>query len=161
MAVFKDTNHMYDVLGNLWSILFNEDEEENFVTFLTGAGLNPDEVKKYQNIRSELRKKFNNSGITVKFTLSDPEGTIWVIHGDNNPRVVLGNNYDGKPDVEMILSGDNAHKYWLKQLSIPVALATKKIKTKGSVTKVLGLVPLFNPVFDLYPKYCKEKGIPV
>ncbi len=160
MSVFRDTNHMYDVLGALWSVLFNEEENENFVNFLNGAGLNQDEVKKYQDIRREAVKKFNNSGITIKFTLSEPEGAIWVIHGEDKPKVVLG-NYDGKPDVEMILSSDNAHKFWLKQLSIPVALATRKIKTKGSVTKVLGLIPLVNPIFDLYPKYCKSKGIQI
>lgn len=160
MPVFKDTNHMYDVLGALWKILFNEEENENFVKFLAGAGLSPEEVKRFQDIRSEAAKKFNNSGITIKFTLSEPEGTIWVIHGEDKPRVVLG-NYDGKPDVEMILSSDNAHKFWLKQLSIPVALATRKIRTKGSVTKVLGLIPLVNPIFELYPKYCQAKGIQV
>ncbi len=160
MPVFKDTNHMYDVLGALWKILFNEEENEKFVSFLTAAGLGPEDVKKFQDVRSTAAKKFYDSGITIKFTLSEPEGTIWVIHGNENPRAVLG-NYDGKPDVEMILSSDNAHKFWLKQLSIPVALATRKIRTKGSVTKVLGLIPLVNPIFELYPKYCKIKGIEV
>ena len=160
MTVFKDTNHMYDVLGALWQILFNEEENPKFVRFLTSVGLGDEEVRKFQDIRSEAAKKFNNAGITIKFTLSEPEGTIWVIHGDDRPRVVLG-AYDGKPDVEMILSSDNAHKFWLKQLSIPVPLATRKIKTKGSVTKVLGLIPLVNPIFELYPKYCASKGIAV
>jgi len=160
MTVFKDTNHMYDVLGALWKVLFNEEEKEAFVKFLEGAGLSSEEVKKYEEIRSEAVKKFNDANITIKFSLSEPEGTIWVIHGEDKPRVVLG-DYNGKADVEMILSSDNAHKFWLKQLSIPVALATRKIKTKGSVTKVLGLIPLVNPIFDLYPKYCKSKGIQI
>ena len=160
MPVFKDTNHMYDVLGGLWQVLFNEEETEKFTGFLNNAGLPPDQVKKLQDVRREAAKKFNNSGITIKFTLSEPEGSIWVIHGEDKPRVVLG-DYNGKPDVEMILSCDNAHKFWLKQLSVPVALATRKIKTKGAVTKVLGLLPLVSPIFELYPKYCKEKGMPV
>lgn len=160
MGVFKDTNHMYDVLGALWKVLFNEQENETFVKFLENAGLSSEEVKKYQNLRNDAIKKFNDANITIKFTLSEPEGTIWVIHGEDKPMVVLG-DYAGKPDVEMILSSDNAHKFWLKQLSIPVALATRKIKTKGSVTKVLGLIPLVNPIFDLYPKYCQQKGIQV
>ncbi len=160
MSVFKDTNHMYDVLGALWQVLFNEEENPKFVKFLTDAGLGADDVKRFQDIRSEAAKKFNNANLTIKFTLSEPDGTIWVIHGSEKPRVVLG-AYDGKPDVEMILSSDNAHKFWLKQLSIPVALATRKIKTKGSVTKVLGLIPLVNPIFELYPKYCATKGIQV
>ncbi len=160
MPVFKDTNHMYDVLGALWQVLFNEEENLKFVQFLNDAGLGADDIRKYQDIRRDAAVKFNNANITIKFTLSDPAGTIWVIHGSDKPRVVLG-QYDGKPDVEMILSCDNAHKFWLKQLSIPVALATRKIKTKGSVTKVLGLIPLVNPIFELYPKYCATKGIQV
>lgn len=160
MPVFKDTNHMYDVLGALWQILFNEEEAAKFTEFLNRAGLQQPEIEKLQKVRDEGAKKFNNSGITIKFTLSEPEGTIWVIHGEGKPRVVLG-AYDGKPDVEMILSCDSAHKFWLKQLSVPVALATRKIKTKGSVTKVLGMIPLVQPIFELYPKYCQEKGITV
>ncbi len=160
MPVFKDTNHMYDVLGGLWKTLFNEEETERYTEFLTKSGFQSEEIKKLQEVRIDAAKKFNDSGITIRFTLSDPEGTIWVIHGDDKPRVILG-TYDGKPDVEMILSSDNAHKFWLKQLSVPVAIATRKIKTKGSVTKVLGMIPLVNPIFELYPRYCKEKGMPV
>jgi len=160
MTVFKDTNHMYDVLGVLWKMLFNEEEAENFSDFLKNAGLNQDEINKFQQVRTEGISKFYKADITIKFTLSDPDGTIWVIHGKDKPEVVLG-SYDAKPDVEMILSGDNAHKFWLNKLSIPVAMATRKIKTKGAVTKVLGLLPLVKPVFELYPMFCKVKNIPV
>ncbi len=160
MTVFKDTDHMYDVLGGLWKLLFNQDENDRFVEFLNGAGLGPEDVKKYRDVKDHAIKKFYDSGLTVKFSLTEPDGVIWVLHGEDRPKVVLG-NYDAKPDVEMILSGDNAHKFWCKSLSIPIALATRKIRTKGPVTKVLGLLPLVNPIFDLYPKYCKVKGIPV
>ena len=61
----------------------------------------------------------------------------------------------------MELSGDTVHKYWLKQISLPVALATQKIKSKGSIPKVLKLLPYLKPVFEAYPSYCKKYNLPI
>ncbi|MCL6451588.1 MAG: NYN domain-containing protein, partial [Acetobacteraceae bacterium] len=36
-------------------------------------------------------------------------------------------------DVEMSLDADTAHKFWLKQVSLPVALAKRMITSKGSM----------------------------
>jgi hypothetical protein len=56
---------------------------------------------------------------------------------------------------------DTAHKLWLGQLLVPVALATGKVRIKGSVSKVLEFVPLLQPAFDQYPAIAETEGLPV
>ena len=56
--------------------------------------------------------------------------------------------------------GDTTHKFWLKQISLPVALATRKIKSKGPIPKVLKILPFLKPVYQNYPEYCEKYGLP-
>ncbi|MGB9802757.1 MAG: hypothetical protein ACPLRU_08600 [Desulfofundulus sp.] len=128
MAVFKDTAQMYEVLGGLWKQLIEHPENG---------------------------QKFKESGLTVKYNLSDPEGTLWV-----TPDGVFTGNQDLKADVEMTLSGDTAHKFWLKELTLPAALARRLIVSKGPMSKVMKLLPLLKPLHDLYPTVCEKYNLP-
>jgi len=59
----------------------------------------------------------------------------------------------------MSLSGDSCHKFWLKQLTMPVALAKRQIKAKGPIPKVLKLLPMLKPAYEAYPEIAKSHGI--
>jgi hypothetical protein len=59
----------------------------------------------------------------------------------------------------MAMSGDTAHKYWMEQLNVTKALASRQIKAKGPVDKVLQILPLMELGQKLYPDYCKKFGI--
>lgn len=130
MAVFKNTEEMYKVLGDLW----------NYIIF---------EVK--------LGEKLKDFDITVKFIIKEPQGYIWIAWN----QVILGEEANKDATITMELSGDTVHQYWLKQISLPVALATQKIKSKGSIPKVLKLLPYLKPVFEAYPSYCKKYNLPI
>lgn len=127
MAVFKDTDQMYEILGGLWRQLIEQPESG---------------------------KKFMDTGLTVRYSLSDPDGTIWI-----TPDGVLTGDHKLKPDVEMTLSGDTAHKFWLKELSLPAAQARKLIVSKGSISKVMKLIPLLKPMHEMYPEICDKYGL--
>ena len=128
MNVFKDTEHMYTVLGGLWTKLLEHP--------VNG-------------------KKFKEAQLTIKFSLSEPNGILWV-----TPDGVFTGEQNFKPDVEMTLSGNTAHKFWLKEISLPVALAKKLIVSKGSISQVMKLIPLLNPLHDMYPEICEKYGLP-
>lgn len=128
MRVFKDTEQMYEVLGNLWQQLL--DDSEN------GA-------------------KFQAAQLKIKYVLSEPSGILWV-----TTEGVLTGEQDLKADVEMTLSGDTAHKFWLKEISLPSALAKKLITSKGSMAKVMKLLPLLKPLHEAYPAVCDKYGLP-
>ncbi|MDX1352169.1 MAG: hypothetical protein R3254_04095 [Thiomicrorhabdus sp.] len=53
MAVFKDTNHMYEVLGDLWNHVVNE---------------------------TEFGPKLKEFDVSYKFILTDPKGYLYVDH---------------------------------------------------------------------------------
>lgn len=59
------------------------------------------------------------------------------------------------------MSSDNAHALWAGQLLMPLALATGKIRVRGSVTKMLEFQPLLQPAFDRYPQIANEAGVTV
>jgi hypothetical protein len=133
MPIFESTDKMYDVLGDL----FNR--------------LAADPV---------VSQKYNNENITLQFIINDPDGEVWLIHNDDgNPVVKLGNQVL-KPEIQMWISGDDCHDFWLKKLNLPVGLAKKKVSAKGPMAKVLALLPLLTPAYEAYPGLAKEKGLP-
>jgi len=105
----------------------------------------------------DVAEKFNAAQITILFKINDPEGQIWL---DPNGGVVCGST-DLKPTNTMSQSGDSCHQFWLKQLTMPVALAKRKIKAKGPIPKVLKMLPLLKPAYEVYPGIAKKHGIPV
>ena len=61
----------------------------------------------------------------------------------------------------MTLSGDTCHKFWLQQISMPIALAKGLIKAKGPMPKVLKLLPLLKPAYAAYPDWARSHGLPI
>ncbi len=131
MAVFSDTEKMYEVLGELFELLLND----------PAAG-----------------KKFKESNLVIKFIINDPDGMLWV---DTNEMKVICGSAELKPTIEMTLSGDSCHRFWLQQLKLPVALAKGKIKAKGPMPKILKLLPLLKPAYEAYPGIAEKHNIPV
>lgn len=131
MAVFESTEKMYEVLGSLFEHLMND---------------------------PVVGPKYAESNITIKFIITDPEGTIWLTNEE--PGVICG-DADLKPTIEMTLSGDSCHKFWLKELKLPTALAKGHVKAKGPLPKVLKLLPLLKPAYDAYPAIAKKHNLPI
>ena len=134
MAIFESKEKMETVLGGLFTKLLGD---------------------------PVMGPKFLASGITIKFNISDPSGTLWVSPGDGTKGDVLWGDQDLKADVEMTLSGDTCHKFWLKHVSMPIALAKGLIKAKGPMPKVLKLLPLLKPAYEMYPEHAKSYGLPI
>jgi len=93
MSLFKDTNHMYEFLEDLWK----------HIVFDLGLG---EKMKEY--------------GVTYKYVLTEPDGYLFV----DSENVITGKEANKDAVITMELSGDTVVKFWTKQLSLPVALAT-------------------------------------
>jgi len=109
----------------------------------------------------EFGPKFVKSDITIKFNISDPNAELWVTPGDGTTGEVLWGSNGDKATVEMTLSGDTCHKFWLKQIAMPIALAKGLIKAKGPMPKILKLLPLLKPAYEAYPEWASSHGLPV
>lgn len=101
----------------------------------------------------EVHEKFQKAGITIKFDISSPKGEIWLADS------VICGPCDKKPTVQMFMDGDTCHAFWLKEISMPAALAKGKIRAKGPIPKILKLLPLVKNAYDIYPELAKSHGI--
>ena len=128
MAIFANTEKMYEVLGTLFNTLMNH---------------------------PSVGPKFVESNITIKVYNNDPSGFIWL----TPDKGVICGDADCKPTIEMTLSGDTCHQFWLQEVSMPVALAKGLIKAKGPLPKVLKLLPLLKPAYEAYPEISHKYGL--
>lgn len=131
MAYFTSEQDVYDTLGKLFVDMVDDDE---------------------------LFGKFRKSNTIVQYRFHDPDSQITVrMKEDEEPKVDLGTT-ELQPEVTMTMDADTAHRFWLGQVNVTVALARGQIKAKGPVAKVLRLVPLARPVFPRYEAQLKEQG---
>lgn len=116
-----------------------------------------EDLWKYIVFDSGLGEVMRNNGVSYKYIIHEPEGFLYV-DPDN---VITGKEANRDAVLTMELSGDTIHKFWLKQISLPVALATKKIKAKGPIPKVLKMLPALKPVYEAYPEFAKKHNLPL
>ncbi len=109
----------------------------------------------------EFGPKFAQAGITIRFNITDPTAVLWVTPGDGTHGKVFWDLTGEKATVEMTLSGDTCHKFWLKQISMPIALAKGLIKAKGPMPKILKLLPMLTPAYQAYPDWARANGLSV
>ncbi len=134
MPVFESKEKMHTVLGGLFEKLMDD---------------------------PIMGPRFVQTQIIIKFNISDPDGALWLTPGDGIKGAVLWGDIGEKATVEMTLSGDTCHKFWLKHISMPVALAKGLIKAKGPMPKVLKLLPLLKPAYEMYPEHAKAHGLSI
>lgn len=64
-----------------------------------------------------------------------------------------------KAAITIKMSCDTAHSLWMGDLLVPLAVATRRVRIKGSVSKVMEFVPILQPAFDRYPEIASTHGI--
>jgi putative sterol carrier protein len=130
MSTFKDAEEVYDCLGKMFEIAVHDPQ---FVEATKGGDL------------------------VVRLTMTDPASTILIDFPGQ--KVTCGAAADGAPfTVELSMSADNSHKFWLGKLNLTLAMATKKAKMTGSRSKALKLLPLTKPLFATYEQLLQEAG---
>jgi putative sterol carrier protein len=131
MPYFKDADEVYATIGKLFRDL--KDDEE-------------------------LAPKFRKANTVVQYRYREPESqiTVKLIEGEDG-QVDFGDTVL-EPEVVMTMEADTAHRFWLGQVNVTVALARGQMKAKGPVAKILKLVPLVKPVFPRYRRQLEEAG---
>ena len=108
-------------------------------------------------LEGEFGQKLKENEMTIKFEVHDPELTMFV----DDTACCFDDEAKAKDAVVLMkMSLDTAHKFWLKDLNVPKALALRHIKAKGPIGKVLSLLPLLKPGQAMYPDYCKKFNVP-
>ena len=131
MAYFRDAQEVYDTIGKLFVELAADDE---------------------------LGPKFRQANTIVQYDHRDPDSPITVQLKDDEPAEVVFGETKMEPEVVMSMDADTAHRFWLGQVNVTVALARGQIKASGPVAKILKLVPLTKPVYPRYKAQLEADG---
>jgi putative sterol carrier protein len=131
VAYFKDAQEVYDTIGRLFVEITSDDE---------------------------LGAKFRQANTIVRYQYSEPDSAITVRLQEGQPGEVDFGESAMEPEVTMTMDADTAHKFWLGEVNVTVALARGQIKAKGPVAKILKLVPLTKPVFPRYKAQLEAQG---
>jgi putative sterol carrier protein len=131
VAYFKDADELYAYIGRLFKELA-EDED--------------------------LSPRFERANTIVQYRYRDPDSqiTVKLLEGEDG-QVDCGDTAL-EPEVVMTMDADTAHRFWLGQVNVTVALARGQIKARGPVAKILKLVPLTKPIFPRYRRILEEGG---
>lgn len=135
MSVFKDREQLYELLGGL----FDE--------------LTKDKV---------IAEKFAASGLLIQFKYEDPDSEIWLDASKKDPDnlvVICGPAEGLTAEVEMSMKADVAHQFWLGNVNLMVALTRRQIIAKGPIPKIMKLLPVIKPAYDVYKGMLKDKGL--
>lgn len=108
----------------------------------------------------ELRPKFVAAATSFRANYTDPDCYVSLVTTVDPPVVKVGDEAEAEQvEVDMFMSSDEAHKFWLGELNIPMALARRKVRVEGPIGKLLKLLPALQPAFAMYRTFLKEKGM--
>jgi putative sterol carrier protein len=131
LAYFKDAQQVYDTIGRLFLELA-EDEE--------------------------LAARFRKAKTIVRYDYSEPDSVITVRLQEGEPVDVDFGETEMDPEVTMSMKADVAHRFWLGEVNVTMAIARGEIKPQGPVAKILKLVPLTKPLFPRYKAMLERQG---
>jgi hypothetical protein len=98
----------------------------------------------------ELEPVFQEADTCVRYELRHPDAVITTGSRGGEPvRVDFGES-DQEPEVTISMDADVAYSYLLGELDMTVALARGQMTAEGPVTKLLALVPIFEPLLPRY-----------
>ena len=127
---FRDADQLYEVLDAMLQRAIGQDEIAE--AFLAGNFVL---CFRYKEPEGQLTIDLRKAPITWEFGVSDL-----------------------KADLTMIQSADIAHQFWLGRLNVARAIATRKVVSRGPVSKALKLLPAVKPVFPIYGSVLKDLG---
>ncbi len=104
-----------------------------------------------------MRKKLLDSKMILKFSYAEPPLAITIDLTGDSP-VFTYDDAAKKAEVEMSMKADTAHRFWFGKVNLVVALARREMVAKGPIPKILKLLPIIKPAYNMYPKYLQEKG---
>ncbi|SEH12342.1 hypothetical protein [Thermoleophilum album] len=107
-------------------------------------GSDPDIGPKLAAARTPQRFEFPDLDLVVNVTYADPPRDGQYLRWE------WSDDIDWEPEVELTMNSDVANRYFQGKENIAIALARRRIKSKGNVRKTLALIPITKPLFKRY-----------
>jgi hypothetical protein len=99
----------------------------------------------------EMGPKLRDADTPQRFEFPDVDLVVNVAAGDEeNLHWEWSDDVPWEPEVEMTMDSEIANRYFQGKENIAIALARRRIKSKGNTKKALALIPVTKPVFAKY-----------
>jgi hypothetical protein len=136
MAEFRDSEQLYRCLGALFEKLL---------------------------IHPVVQPKLRASNLVMRFEYKDPDAIITAdcskdYESDAEVGPVFFGDCEIKPTITFRLKSRVAHKFWLGEVNLLIAIAKRDIVVRGALHRVLTLLPAITPAYEIYPKVLEELG---
>ena len=128
MSVFETPDQLYGCVGGL----------------LNKMGVDPIVLAELQSLK-----------LKVKFIFHEPESSIFLTVEDGTHSIYYGETCQ-KPDIELAMSGDVAHYFWMGEVNVMQAITKQQIVASGPLGKIMKLVPLIKVAIKLYPQHYEQ-----
>jgi hypothetical protein len=129
MSYFADAGDVYGTLGRILEIVADDED----------LGI--------QQANTIVRNEY-----------SDPDAVITIrLRPGEETRIDFGAS-ELEPEIVMTMPADLAHRFWLGEVNVPLALAHGEMVASGPTAKILRLVPLLGSVFPRYRRALLEQG---
>ena len=112
------------------------------------------------NDHPESGPRLRAAGIVLKVYYTDPATEMTIVMREPALEVTLGASEE-RPDITLMMTADTGDRFWRGHYNLAVGLAKGEVKAKGSVNKILKLVPLTKPLFPIYRDLVSEKDATV
>jgi hypothetical protein len=106
---------------------------------------------------SEVSSQVKATNLVIRFSYFEPDAKITIDARSGREEIIYG-NCDLIPDVELTMSSDIAHEFWLGRLNVMAAITKRQIIPSGSLSKIMKLIPIIKLAIKIYPQHLKEIG---
>src|SRR3954468_3514804 len=107
----------------------------------------------------EMAPALKRADTTFQMRLRQPDATVTLrTPTDSEPAQVDLGDTTLHRQVVLQLDPAPAHRFWLGQVNVAVALAQGDIRARGPVAKILKIVPLVKPGFPRYRAQLEADG---
>src|SRR3954454_24187463 len=104
----------------------------------------PEMGPKLRNAETPQRFEFPDLDLVVNVTYRDE------VEDGQHLRWEWTDDVGWEPAVGMTMDSDVANRYFQGKETVAIALARRRIESKGDVNKALALIPITKPVFKRY-----------
>ena len=105
--------------------------------------------------QAEVQEELASLKLTVRFTYTEPEASI-TLTAHNGEGAIHYGECSEKPDVELAMTGDVAHHFWMGEINVMGAITKRQIVPTGSLSKIMALTPLIKAGIKIYPQHYQE-----
>lgn len=100
----------------------------------------------------QIGGKLKESKLVVRFSYKNP--VLSITADCSRPEIkITYNDSATTPEVEMFMDADIAHKFWLGEINMVMALARRQMIVKGPIPRILKLLPVIKPGYKMYKEY--------